>query len=95
MFALSLTSLVLILIVGYVFRRTIKQATNIAPQIANDALTMAAVGSAYAKDLVYINEAESRIELQQRAKIVADTIATNGNSIINIEQLAATVRNGQ
>lgn len=95
MFALSFTSLALILIVGYVFRRTVKQATDVAPRIANDALTMASVGSAYARDLVYVNEAEARIELQARAKAVADTIAANGNTVINIEQLAATVRSGQ
>ena len=95
MFALSFSSVVLIVIIGFVFRKTLRQATDIAPQVANDALTMAAVGSAYARDLVYINEAESRIELQQRAKTIADSIAANGNTVINIEQLAATVRNGQ
>lgn len=92
---LSITSLALILIIAYVFRRTVKQVTDVAPGIANDVLTMAAVGSAYARDLAYINEAESRVELQQRAKVVADAIATNGNTVINIEKLAATVRSGQ
>jgi len=91
----SITGLILVVLLLVIFRKTVKQATSIAPQIANDALTMAAVGSAYARDLVYINEAESRIELQARAKQIADSIATNGSTVINIEQLAATIRNGQ
>lgn len=94
MFALSLSSVVLIVIIGFVFRKTLRQATDIAPSIVSDALTMASVASSYAKDLVYINEAESRIELQQRAKAISDAIA-NGSAPINIEQLANRVRNGQ
>ncbi len=95
MFALSFSSVVLIVIIGFVFRKTLRQATDIAPSIASDALTMASVASNYAKDVVYINEAESRLELQQRAKAIADAMANAQDAPINIEQLANRVRNGQ
>lgn len=97
MFALSsaIVTIVLVLIGWFIFNSTIKQAAKQAPEIVSDGLTMLAVGTKYARDCVFVNEAEARMELQTRARQIQDAINANGNTVINLEQLAATIRNGQ
>ena len=83
--ASTITSVIILVILLFVFWRNIKTINRTLPSIIDDGLNSLAAAAEYGRDLTYTNCAEARIELNQRAKAVAVAIEADG--LVDIQAL--------
>ena len=87
MFAsVSFATVVLIALIAFIFRSTLKKANETLPEVANTVLGTAVKGCRQLDDIVTVNCLESSAELNQRAKAVASQIEADGG-LVNLNQL--------
>ena len=86
----SLTTLLLVALLVFVFRRNIATINEVAPDIIDHSLRSVAAAAEFGEDLTLVNISEANVELAKRAKAVEDALAET--PAINIRQLHARSR---
>lgn len=84
---LTFSSVLLVIILLWVFRGTLKRATQTAPEIADNLLSTAAVASAAMNQQVVTLAAEARVEQRQRLLQAAEAYQQIGQVDLTDEQI--------
>lgn len=79
MFTLSFTSVAVILIVAWIFRRPIKTLTTEMPEVVSNLIAPAVKATAQLDPIVSVNILENDVRLIKRATIAAKEIEAQGN----------------
>lgn len=79
MFTISFTSVVIIIIILFVFRRPVKQLTNDMPEVVSNLIKPVVKTTAQLDPIVSVNILENDVRLIKRANIAAKAIEAEGN----------------
>ena len=90
MFALSISSVLIVCVLLFVFRRNVTTINQIAPDIIDHSLRSVAAGAEYLEDLTLVNISEQELELQVRAKAISEALTQS--PAIDIRSLHSRVR---
>ena len=83
---ISFASVVLILVIAFLFRSSLKKANEVMPEVVNTTLGTLAKASKQLDDIVTVNCLESSAELNQRAMAVKKQIEEDGG-LVNLNSL--------
>ena len=84
--SISFASVILVALIAFIFRSTLKRANETLPEVANTVLGTAVKGCRQLDDIVTVNCLESSAELNQRAIAVKKQIEDDGG-LVDLNQL--------
>ena len=90
MFEVSVTTVVLVIVILFVFRSNIKQLTAAAPKIANSVISPAVRAAAHVDHVVATNCNESVLELVERNIVIKEQLDAKG--IKSVEDLNKLIK---
>ena len=90
MFEVSVTTVVLVIVILFVFRSNIKQLTAAAPKIANSIISPAVRAAAHVDHVVATNCNESVLELVERNIVIKEQLDAKG--IKSVEDLNKLIK---
>ena len=90
MFEVSVTTVVLVIVILFVFRSNIKQLTAAAPKIANSVISPAVRAAAHIDHVVATNCNESVLELVERNIVIKEQLDAKG--IKSVEDLNKLIK---
>ena len=90
--ALSLSSVLIIVVFAYIFRKPIKQLNNDAPVVISNCMTALTKSSAQLDAIISTNCVENNIDCQRRIKVALD--AVNTEELPNIQDAYNQVMQG-
>ena len=93
MTTISITTVLLVIVCAYIFRKPLKQLNNDAPVIVENCMTVLTKSSAQLDAIVSTNCAENNLDCQKRMKAVLEEI--EANDLPNIKDAYERVINGK
>ena len=85
--SISFASLILVLVVGFVFRKVVRQAANQLPETAGDLLSTTAAAAKAVNENVLVLAAENAVDIRIRAQEIARKAEDAGVSGVDVTSL--------